>query len=131
MIRSHIHRTRTLAALAALWIAAAPATAAAGVLASGYLFSASGTRLACQVLNVGSSPVKITSAKVVLDTGTPFTDFNECAGATLAPGANCTVSGPGDHMAGIVAVEGPTKGLRGTCMLLTAGQTLIGVAEMR
>jgi len=131
MSRSHARRTAAVIALAALATLAAPAAAGAGVLASGYLLSSNAVRFGCRILNAGSKAVKITSAKVVLDTGTPFADFNGCAGTTLAPGASCTVSGPANHMAGIATVEGTTKGLRGTCMLFAAGNALLAATEMR
>jgi len=125
MLRTHFTRTLVAAALAAVGSVAVPASA------SGYLLSSNASRFACKVLNVGAKSVKITSAKVILESGTPFADFNQCAGATLTPGTSCTVTGPSGHMAGIVTVEGTTKGLRGTCMLLTSGNNVVATTEMR
>lgn len=128
MSRRITHRT-LLTAVTALALLAGPAAARAGVLASGYLLSSNAARFSCRVVNVGSTGVKIKSAKVVLPSGTPFTDFNDCVG-TLSPGKSCAVSGPSVHMAGIVSVEGTTKHLRGVCMLLSAGNNLIEAIEM-
>lgn len=125
------HEARTLLTVAtALALLASPAAARAGMLASGYLLSSNAVRFSCRVLNVGGAEVKIKSAKVVLPSGTPFTDTNNC-GASLLPGQSCSFSGPSNHMAGIFTVEGATKHLRVVCMLLTAGNNLVASTEMR
>ncbi len=123
-------RPRTLLTVAtALALLASPAAARAGMLAS-YLLSSNAVRFSCRVLNVGGAEVKIKSAKVVLPSGTLFTDTNNC-GASLLPGQSCSFSGPSNHMAGIFTVEGATKHLRVVCMLLTAGNNLVASTEMR
>jgi hypothetical protein len=110
--------------------AAAPGAARAAVLASGYLLSSNAVRLGCKIWNVGSVPITIKSAQVVLQTGYSATDFENCTG-TLAANASCSVSGVGQLLAGIVRVDGGTKNLRGTCMLLTAGNNILESTEMR
>ena len=124
-------RKITLTALAALVLASSPATARAGMLASGYLSSGNAYRLSCRVTNFGSEPVTISSARVLLDTGLPFTDYQDCTQQLLEPGKSCTFTGPGAVMAGLVHVAGGTKHLRGVCELLGQGNNLIGATDLR
>jgi hypothetical protein len=125
-----VTKTLTIATIA-LTLGGVPAIARAGVLASGYLGSSNAYRFGCRVLNVGTEPVVITSAKVILDTGSPLTDFDDCTQKTLDPGQKCGFSGPGDTMAGIVKVAGGTKRLRGVCVLLAPGNVVLSSVEMR
>lgn len=126
------HPTKTMIAglLGALVLAAAPGVARAGVLASSYLISGNAVRMACRVVNVGQAPIKVTAAKILLPSGYSFTESESCVGL-LQPGQNCTIVTSGQDLAGYVRVEGSTKHLRGTCMLLTAVNNVLAVTEMR
>ena len=119
-----------IALMTLLALSGTAAMAHAGVLASGYLISSNAVRMGCRVLNVGSLPVKILSAEILLGSGYTNTDYDSCTG-TLAPGKSCSISGLGQDLAGIVKADGGTARLRGTCMLLTAGNNILGSTEMR
>jgi hypothetical protein len=126
-------RTRklTTSLLTALAIAALPGIARAAKLTSGFLISSNATRMGCLVLNAGAVAVKITKAQILLPSGYANTSYETCTGKLLDPGKSCSISGDGQLLAGQVQVEGGTKHLRGTCMLLTTGNDLIGMTEMR
>lgn len=126
------HPTKTLITSLVLGtlLLAAPGVARAGVLASSYLISTNAIRMACRVINVGPAPIKITEAKIRLSSGFTFTESESCVGM-LQPGQNCTIVTSGQDLAGYVRVEGSTKHLRGTCMLLTAVNNILAVTEMR
>jgi len=121
----------TTTLLTALVIAALPGIARAAKLTSGFLISGNATRMGCLVLNAGSIAIKVTKAQILLPSGYPNTSYDTCTGKLLEPGKSCSISGDGQTLAGQVQVEGGTKQLRGTCMLLTTGNDLIGVTEMR
>lgn len=122
-------RILTTAAVAAAMLAV-PALAGARVLASGLLISSNAVRLGCTVQNLGTTDVVITSAKVVTETGLGQTDYQNCVG-TLKAGASCSFTGPGDELSGVLRVDGSTRGLRGVCMLLAAGNNAIEAVPMR
>ena len=130
MLLDHLPRRGAMTALATLLTLVTAASADARVLASGFLLSSNASRVGCRVLNVGSTAVTITSADVVTDAGQPVTDFDSCTG-TLAAGKSCTVTAPGNMLAGIVRVNGPTKNLRGVCLLMAPGNNVLESTEMR
>jgi hypothetical protein len=115
----------------ALALAGVPASARAGILASGYLGSSDAQRMGCRVFNAGHSAVTTTSAKVLLESGTPFTEYQNCTQKPLQPGTSCSFTGSGDSMAGIITGDGGTRRLRGVCRLLDSGNVLLGSTEMR
>jgi len=120
-----------LAVVAVLALVAVPGVARAGKISSGFLLSSNATRMGCILFNAGPSAVKVTSAKILLTTGFPNTEYESCTASPLQPGKSCSVSGNGQALAGQIQVEGITKHLRGTCMLLTAGNNILAVTEMR
>jgi hypothetical protein len=117
-------------ALLATVLLAAPAAASARILASGFMISTDAARLGCRIQNVGTTPVVITSARVVNESGTGQTQYQNCVG-TLQPGTTCAIAGNGNLLSGVVMVDGPTRGLRGVCTLLTNGNDAIVAIDMR
>jgi hypothetical protein len=129
MHRVTFSKTFTVAALAAALLAL-PALASARILASGFMISSDAARLGCRIQNVGTTAVVITSARVVNETGVGQTQFQNCVG-TLQPGTTCAIAGNGSLLSGVVLVDGPTRGLRGVCTLLTNGNDAIVAVDMR
>ena len=93
------------------------ATAWAGTLASGYLWSENADRMVCFVWNVSDSPVTLQSAKVVNEDGVAFATFGNCSG-TLQPSKRCGfVAYNLQQAAGRVTIDTPRNRVRGPCQL--------------
>lgn len=108
------------------------ATAQAGTLASGFLWSEDAERMVCFVWNVGDAPVDITSAQIVNSNGSAIVTISNCTVQPLKPGERCGMTGYGvTQAAGRVKVEGPRGRLRGTCQLLADGLVSVASTEMR
>lgn len=96
------------------------ATAAgAATLASAPLFSVSAFNMQCEIANVGTGPVAITSVRLLSDFG-DVTNGDTCTG-TLQPGEACVFnSKPGatnTNPFAEVRVAGSGRSLRGQCAL--------------
>lgn len=103
----------------------------AGTLASGFLWSENASRMVCFVWNVSESPVTLQGAKIVNDSGVPFSTFGNCSGV-LAPGKRCGfLAYDVAQGGGRVTIDAPRNRVRGTCQLLDGDVFALATTEMR
>ncbi len=123
-------RLAFLIATAAVLGLGSPRASAAATIASGRLWSEDAEAILCTLLNVGSTPVKVLSSRMIDGDGGNVLGFNNCFNKTLQPDRQCTFSVYTQQAAGIFKIDASKSHVRGICELQTKDQVVIGISEM-
>jgi len=124
-------RIAMLVAIAAAVGIGASGSAQAATLASGILWSEDAKTMVCSMLNIGSTPVKVLSSKMVDSSGGAIFGYNGCFNKTIQPGQQCGFVVETQQAAGIFEIDSSKSHVRGVCQLLANGNVSVAVTEMR
>ena len=106
---------------------------AASLLASGPVFGASQNHVACQVANLGATPITFLTKQFVSQSNSNLPkNFDNCLGS-LAPNAICTFQATVGNVAvscKVVIAEAKTN-VRGTMTALTSTNAQVSEADLR
>ena len=106
--------------------------AGAATLYSGYIASTDAAKLICYVLNVGSTPVKVSGSHITNDGGFPALQFGDCGFiGTLQPGKRCAFYSMLDDGAASITVDSGKGVIRATCQLDDANGNILATTPMR